>query len=800
MPIRLVFGGLFLLAACGTSSHDEHGMDGGHTAGDAAAPVDIIPIDAPPDTNELDTRPPMLAGVTPAAGSPVWLHAPIRIELDEPIDAASIALSVAARAGGAVVPAQIAFAPPRTLEVTIDPAARGVGSLDITVTGSIEDLAGNAHTDPIALSFALPAWSAVGEDRGFAASTPELAVDARGNVYAAWLVGSTSRRVVVSELVANTWFAAGGALGTGNVTSVAITLDQNDNALVAWSESGQAHVARWTGSAWDELASPGSADHVALARPPNGAPVVALFGATAGVRELAGSTWQPLGTDIAVGGAIVGSPALATAAAGRAAIGWIDAQNQLRVFRYDGGWTALAPIAVGPGSHISLAARGATLAVAWDQLAGSYGVLAAQATGAATTWTRLGRALDVDITGNAVAPAVAIDASGAPLVAWTELVETEQRGVLARWTGSAWSIVGGPSWLDDAQSVPTGARLALQASEAAVVASSGAGRIRVARLNGPRVGGVGIASRTSLAGCAFDATNPPPRLSDTGCFTVATAGRPVPHPGLIPFDVVSELWSDGAKKRRYIGLPDGGRMSSSANGAWVAPAGTILVKQFDVERTPGVPGTRRAIETRFLVNDPALGWSGFSYRWNTAGTDATLQADAPASIGWPMNNGSQHVHFYPSRGQCRSCHNPSMGPLLGVRSEQLARWNDYGGVIADQLATLSALGVSPTGSAAPFISPHEPGETPERRMRGYMAANCVHCHNSQNIAILDLRYTTPLAQTRFCNVVTPGSPATSRAYQLVTSRPGMPALGSLAVDPLAEQLLGTWITGMTSCP
>jgi hypothetical protein len=26
------------------------------------------------------------------------------------------------------------------------------------------------------------------------------------------------------------------------------------------------------------------------------------------------------------------------------------------------------------------------------------------------------------------------------------------------------------------------------------------------------------------------------------------------------------------------------------------------------------------------------------------------------------------------------------------------------------------------------------------------------------------------------------------------------ALGTLAVDPLATQLVGTWITGMTSCP
>src|SRR4051812_49692193 len=114
---------------------------------------------------------------------------------------------------------------------------------------------------------------------------------------------------------------------------------------------------------------------------------------------------------------------------------------------------------------------------------------------------------------NAIAPAVAFDASGAPLVAWTELVETNQRGVLARWTGSTWSIVGGISWLDDTQAQPSRARIALHANEAAVVATSAAGAVRVARFNGPRVAGAGISARGSIAGCSFDAANPPAMLS-----------------------------------------------------------------------------------------------------------------------------------------------------------------------------------------------------------------------------------------------------------------------------------------------
>jgi hypothetical protein len=187
-------------------------------------------------------------------------------------------------------------------------------------------------------------------------------------------------------------------------------------------------------------------------------------------------------------------------------------------------------------------------------------------------------------------------------------------------------------------------------------------------------------------------------------------------------------------------------------------------------------------------------------RVSLAGTDATLQPDVAQNIGWQLDDGSTHIHVYPSRAQCRSCHYPAQGPLLGLRPEQLARWNDYGGTIADQMATLAALDVGPSSTPPAYTSPYDPSATWEKRMRGYMHANCSHCHNPQYVNIKDLRYATPLANTKLCDVIVPGSPEDSIVYQKVTSRPGMPPFGTAAVDPLAEQLLGNWITGMTSCP
>jgi hypothetical protein len=100
----------------------------------------------------------------------------------------------------------------------------------------------------------------------------------------------------------------------------------------------------------------------------------------------------------------------------------------------------------------------------------------------------------------------------------------------------------------------------------------------------------------------------------------------------------------------------------------------------------------------------------------------------------------------------------------------------------------------------PFASPHDASANVEQRTRGYMAANCAHCHNPDYLSIKDLRYPTPLAQTRLCEVIVPGSPTQSRLYQLISSRPGMPALATLVPDPLFTGLVDSWITDMTACP
>jgi hypothetical protein len=752
-----------------------------------------------PDADAPDTTPPTLTQVTPSGDA--WLHEPVRLVFDEPL-AASFDITATALVAGAPVATMATLDGDRTISIALDPAARGVGTLDVHVAGSVADLAGNQTAVAEDVHAMLAPWSTVPVDLGVAASSPALVVDGRGAVIGAWLVGATgSRRVVAAELIGGAWSPLGAPLGTADAQSAAIALDAMGRVVVGWTDGGVAHVARLS-SAWTELPSPGNGSAIALASPPGGGdPIAAVFGTTASAWQLAGDGWTAIGTPLPLM-TFVGEPALAVGAPGHPVLGWNDGQA-LRVYRFDSAWTAIDPVALPAApsdiDHLSLAAKDATVVIAYDAWAGSFGVLAATTTG--TAWSRLDHLLDLDPQSDATSPAAAIDASGTPIVAWTELVDgMRERGLIARWSGSTWQIVGGTPWQPDPTAAVTRPSLALHAGGAPVVGYASAGHIGVARFNGPAIAPIGLAARASIAGCAFNANNPPPYLSQTGCFVMTTPGQPTPHPGLVPYAVGVQLWSDGAKKRRWIGLPDGRSMTSSATGAWAAPTGTLIFKEFSYERTPGTPSTRRAMETRVLVNDPVSGWLGFSYQWNAAGTDAALLTDGEFTHVWQLDDGTTHTHVYPSRSECISCHQSSYGPLLGIRPPQLARWFDYDGQIADQLATLAALGVGPATTATPFVSPHDPSETFENRMRGYMAANCAHCHNAGDISIHDLRYTTPLAQTNLCPDIVPGNPPASLTYQLVSSRPGMPPLATLQTDPLAVATLRSWISGMQSCP
>jgi uncharacterized repeat protein (TIGR03806 family) len=317
----------------------------------------------------------------------------------------------------------------------------------------------------------------------------------------------------------------------------------------------------------------------------------------------------------------------------------------------------------------------------------------------------------------------------------------------------------------------------------------------------------------------------PRTLTATGCFS--DVPNRVPAAELVPYDVRSPLWSDGADKRRFMVVPNGTTIGFTTSGAWNMPVGTILAKEFSYETVRGTPSSERALETRFLVRR-SDGWHGFTYQWNDEQTEAYL-LDSGTTVTFPVTDtqtgATEHSHVIPSRSDCDRCHTSAAGGTLGLRTEQMNRTFDYGGVSDNQLRALEHVGFfgaclpARPASLAALTDPADTSAPIASRARSWLQANCAHCHLPGGPAptTIDLRAEIPFAAMNVCDaipqhgdlgvtgarIVRPGSAADSVLWLRAAIRDGndqMPPLATLIPDPLGDNVLESWISGLSGCP
>jgi hypothetical protein len=188
----------------------------------------------------------------------------------------------------------------------------------------------------------------------------------------------------------------------------------------------------------------------------------------------------------------------------------------------------------------------------------------------------------------------------------------------------------------------------------------------------------------------------PERLSETG----------LGGPDVRAFEPRFALWSDGAAKRRWIALPPGAQVDASRPDAWRFPAGTRLWKEFSVDGRP--------VETRHFVLGDDGRWEFASYVWQ--GDDA-IRAPARGQV-LALPGGRRYD--VPSTGDCMACHAGARSPVLGFAALQL-------GPAVPALMREGLLRGAPVSWAtrAPdFIA----ASHVEHLARGYLHANCGHCH------------------------------------------------------------------------
>lgn len=281
-------------------------------------------------------------------------------------------------------------------------------------------------------------------------------------------------------------------------------------------------------------------------------------------------------------------------------------------------------------------------------------------------------------------------------------------------------------------------------------------------------------------------------------------------PGVRAFAPAHQLWSDGADKQRWIYLPEGTQIDSSAPDDWKFPVGTKLFKEFSWE------GHR--VETRLFWKIGESRWIKAAYHWNEDESAATRFAGGEVDV-------AGHTYYIPSPKECDQCHKGrtdralgfeliSLG-LAGAEGMTLQRLVDEGLLTDEPISAELEIGDDGSGHGAAAL--------------GWLHVNCgVSCHNDNSTAegySSDLRLRLSADQVDGSSTaevaaiattvgvgaktprwldrprITPGSPEDSLLYVLATTRNDnpkdqMPPIASRAVDPDGAMLLEAWIRNL----
>ncbi len=348
-----------------------------------------------------------------------------------------------------------------------------------------------------------------------------------------------------------------------------------------------------------------------------------------------------------------------------------------------------------------------------------------------------------------------------------------------------------------------------------------------------------------------DSSSFPRKLSETGLFT-STKDNAL-APGVIPFSVNAEMWSDNARAQRFIGLPDEeqvARTNDAHHPAWRFPKNAVLAKTLSLGGNDDQAQNPRRVETQILLYD-GTAWHAYNYQWNDDQSDATLVDAAGAQHVYEIADASvpggrrHEIWYFSSRAECLRCHNPPAGPPLAFNALQLDRDCCYSalstsstggggkpgiagheiaaiGRVDNQIRALQHIGVlseaNPDALVMKLTNPDDAHADLNERVRSWLHVNCAHCHRSAvggavaSVFNYDQKLSEsqtidfPPSQGTFgiegAHVITPGDPLRSVLYyRICTLGPAhMPHIGSRSVSQKGIDLIYNWIKQMPAQP
>lgn len=301
----------------------------------------------------------------------------------------------------------------------------------------------------------------------------------------------------------------------------------------------------------------------------------------------------------------------------------------------------------------------------------------------------------------------------------------------------------------------------------------------------------------------------------------------LPNEGVLPYDLITPLFTDYAEKARFVWMPKGTQAKYNKDEVVDFPDGTILIKNFYYHNDyTNLSKGKKILETRLLIKYKDK-WETLPYIWNKEQTEATLEVvGGKFAVEYiDAQNTKQQVNYsVPNKNQCKNCHNLNnvtmpIGPKIrylnsdfkyadGTKN-QLEKWTEQGylvGYVKEE---------NTNNKIAKWNDVHS--GTLEERAKGYLEINCAHCHRLEGSAntsglFLLLSETNPESWGIMKSPVAAGKGSGDRMYDIVPGKPEesiltyrmesldleamMPELGRSTVHKEGVALIKEWIANL----
>jgi uncharacterized repeat protein (TIGR03806 family) len=328
-------------------------------------------------------------------------------------------------------------------------------------------------------------------------------------------------------------------------------------------------------------------------------------------------------------------------------------------------------------------------------------------------------------------------------------------------------------------------------------------------------------------GVNFNADDAPFPVLSTYRFFTGTMADQVPNEGVLPYAPITSLFTDYAKKKRFVWMPEGA--SASYNGDHDIlnfPDGAVLIKSFYYENV--LPGNvRRVIETRLLFKRSGS-WFFADYVWNDEQTEAFLDLNGSMTpVTFVDEEGTQRSIQYriPSSAECQTCHKVSFDPIpIGPKPQNLNGPYAFSDGVRNQLEKWVEVGYLQAGypaNIATTVRWDDTAEPLDLRVRSYLDMNCAHCHAdlrhcnyrpmrfayNESDDLVNLGVCVPPddpVAPEYTQIVARGNPARSMMHFRMSSTDEtvrMPLLGRTIAHDEGVALITEWIESLPgTCP